>query len=58
MKKTHKMDPNLVSSQKWEITYIAKKFGISPEIVRALKKNLKSRSRRKLYNAIKNLLNK
>lgn len=53
-----KLDPNFVSSQKWEIQYIADKFKkedkkVTPELVRNLKKKVGSKSRRKLYAAIR-----
>lgn len=44
-------DPKMVSNQKWEIQYIATKFGITPEEVRAVKKSV-GRSRRKVYKEI------
>lgn len=48
MKKRHKMDPRLISTQKHELTYIADKFGVSINTVkRAIK--LIGRSRRKVY---------
>jgi hypothetical protein len=50
--KGKKLDPRFVSNQKWEIQYIASKFGISPEQVRDVKK-LVGRSRRKIYKEIR-----
>lgn len=54
MKHNKKMDPNFVSSQVWEIQYIATKFNISPECVRVIRKE-QGKSRRKIYNYIKSL---
>lgn len=45
-------DTLMVSNQKWEIQYIASKFGIYPEQVRDAKKAI-GRSRRKLYAYIR-----
>ena len=52
--KGKKMDSNTVSNQKWEIQYVASKFGIKPEKVRAAKK-ITGRSRHKLYNYLRAL---
>ena len=46
--KHKKMDPNFVSSEKWEIAYIAKKFDISVGLVRDVKKMV-GKSRRRIY---------
>lgn len=46
--KKRKMDPRLVSSQKWELTYIADKIGVSINAVKAAIKQV-GRSRRKVY---------
>lgn len=51
-KKTKKMDPRFVSNQKWEIQYIASKFGIYPEQVRDVKKKV-GRSRLRIYKEIR-----
>lgn len=50
--KGRKLDPNFVSSQKWEIQYIATKFKVKPDVVRRLKKEL-GKSRRKIYAALR-----
>ena len=50
--KNHKLDPNFVSMQKHEIQYIASKFGIQPDIVRTLVKEL-GRSRQKMYRYLR-----
>lgn len=48
MMKRHKMDPRLVSRQKWEIYYIAHKFGVTTREVLAAISRV-GRSRRKVY---------
>lgn len=48
MKKHRKMDPYLVSKQKWEISYIASKFRVSAATVRRILKAV-GRSRQKVY---------
>lgn len=47
-----KMDPNFVSTQKWEIQYVATKFKVKPEKVREAKKTV-GKSRRKIYNYLR-----
>ena len=54
-KKRKKLDPRFVSSQRWELRYIATKFGIKPEQVLAIKKQT-GKSRIKVYRAIRELL--
>lgn len=46
--KRRKMDPRLVSMQKWEIAYIARKFGFRASTVKRVIKAV-GRSRRKVY---------
>lgn len=48
MKRKRKMDPRLVSKQKWEIAYIARKFGVTVFMVRRVISQI-GRSRRKVY---------
>lgn len=48
LKKRPKMDRHFVSSQKWEIAYIANKFNVSPEAVRQARRSC-GKSRRKIY---------
>ena len=48
MKKHRKMDPYFVSLQKWEVAYIAKKFGASVQTVRRIIKAV-GKSRQKVY---------
>lgn len=48
---THKMDRKLVSSQKWELEYIAKKFKVPVKGVREAKK-IVGTSRRAVYGLL------
>lgn len=50
--KKRKIDPCWVSSQSWELTYIAKKFKISVDSVRAIKKAV-GKNRKKIYAKIR-----
>lgn len=50
--KGRKMDTYTVSSQKYEIQYIATKFGVTPECVRQIKKKF-GKSRKKIYNQLR-----
>lgn len=50
--KGKKMDANLVSTQKWEIDYIAKKFNCLPIRVRQARKAC-GRSRKKRYDFLR-----
>lgn len=52
MKKHRKMDPYLVSQQKWELAYIARKFGASIQTVRRIVKAV-GRSRQKVYATLR-----
>ena len=52
--KGRKMDANLVSSQVWEISYIAKRFGVKPETVRKARKEA-GKSRRAVYSYLRSL---
>lgn len=52
MKKHRKMDPYLVSHQKWEIAYIAHKFGASTKTVQRIIKAV-GRSRQKVYAVLR-----
>lgn len=47
-----KMDPRLVSTQRWEIAYIARKFGVSWATVRRIRKAV-GRSRIKIYATLR-----
>tara|TARA_R110000868_G_scaffold98869_1_gene272201 strand:- start:276 stop:524 length:249 start_codon:yes stop_codon:yes gene_type:complete len=47
-----KMDKNFVSSQPWEIQWIADKFSVSPSSVRAIKARV-GVSRRRIYSYIR-----
>lgn len=49
------MDPNFVSSEKWEIAYVAKKFHVSVDVVRNVK-NMLGKSRRKLYTYLRGVI--
>lgn len=51
--KGKRLDPNFVSSQPYEISYIAKKFGITPEQVRQAKRMV-GKSRHRIYSYIRN----
>lgn len=51
-KKRPKMDRYWVSSQKWEISYIANKFNVNPEIVRQARRTC-GKSRRKIYAVLR-----
>lgn len=53
--KGKKMDQHTVSNQAWEIQYIANKFGLKPLVVRWAKKQIKSKSRKLLYNFLRKL---
>jgi hypothetical protein len=53
--KHKKMDPNFVSSEKWEIAYVAKKFHVSVDVVRNVK-NMLGKSRRKLYTYLRGVI--
>lgn len=50
--KGRKLDPRMVSNQKWEIQYIASKFKIKPDKVRQAKKAV-GKSRNKVYKYIR-----
>ena len=50
--KGRKMDSNFVSNQIWELTYIARKFAVTIDLVRQAKKTC-GKSRRKIYSYIK-----
>jgi hypothetical protein len=52
-KKHPKMDPYRVSNQQWEIQYVASKFGVKTDLIRKLKKQIKTSSRQKLYSEIR-----
>ena len=52
-KKNRKMDPYTVSNQPWEIQWVASKFDVKPALVRKVKKDLKTKSRQKIYNEIR-----
>lgn len=54
-KKRKKLDPNFISLQKWEIQYVANKFEILPEEVRAIVKKI-GKSRKKVYKHIRQTL--
>ena len=54
-KKHQKMDAHVVSSQPWEIQWIASKFNISPASVRTIRKE-QGKSRRKIYAYIRSIL--
>ena len=59
--KGHKMDARLVSMQKWELQYVASKFGISIAQVRiAMKQSVGGkkigRSRKRLYQYLRGWL--
>ncbi len=56
--KGRKMDAHLVSNQKWELQYVAKKFGVTIEIVKISQKQAPGgkkigRSRKRLYNYLR-----
>lgn len=53
--KHKKMDPNFVSSEKWEIAYVAKKFNVTVDVVRNVK-NMLGKSRRKLYTYLRSVI--
>ena len=55
MKKTIKQDPKLVAAkQKYEISYISKRFKIPAKVVRAVAKEI-GRSRVKVYARLREL---
>ena len=54
-KKRPKMDRLFVSLQKWEIEYIAKKFNVSPSVVRTIRKE-QGKSRKRIYAYIRSIL--
>lgn len=56
--KNKKMDPHTVSQQKWELQYVAKKFGVSVEVVKtSMKQTIGGKkigkSRKRLYNYLR-----
>lgn len=53
-KKRKKLDPNFVSSEKWEIATVAKKFSVAPEVVRKARK-VAGKSRRAVYSYLRTL---
>lgn len=54
-KKHPKMDKYYVSgNQKWELSYVAKKFSVPVEVVRQAIKDL-GKGRRRLYNYLRQL---
>lgn len=52
--KGKKMDPNFVSSQKWEIQYIADKFDVQSGMVISAKREC-GKSRKKIYAYLKSI---
>jgi len=53
--KGKRMDQHTTSAQVWEIAYIAKKFSVRPAVVRWARKQIKSKSRKLLYNFLRTL---
>ena len=53
-----KMDKYFVSSQKWELQYIAKKFDTTVDVVRNLRNSMTvgKKSRRKVYDRIRDFM--